>query len=70
MLITKPTRLAVGSARKKASAPSRPASSPSVISSMTSRSGTPRARMARITSRAEATPAASSEAPGEAGTLS
>ena len=70
MLKTKPTWAAIGSRRKKASAPSSPASSPSVISTTTSRAGTPRALMARTTSSAEATPAASSEAPVEPGTLS
>ncbi len=70
MLKRKPTRLAIGSPRKKASAPSSPASSPSVISTTTSRAGTPRALMARTVSSAVETPAASSEAPVEAGTLS
>jgi hypothetical protein len=70
MFIRKPTRRARGSRWKKALAPSKPASSPSVITSMTSRAGTPLALRARTVSSAAATPAASSADPGEPGTLS
>jgi hypothetical protein len=63
-------RRASGSRRKKWFAPSSPASSPSVMTNMTSRAGAPRALIARTTSSAEATPMVSSAAPGEPATLS
>ena len=70
MLSTTPTRRARGSVLKKASAPRRPASSPSVNRKITSRSGTGPVFIRRAISSADATPAVSSAAPGLLGTVS
>ena len=70
ILITAPTRRAIGSAEKKASAPRSPASSPSVNRKITSRSGGGPAFSIRAISSAAATPDVSSAAPGLLRTVS